>query len=767
MNHNLYLALYFTFLSIGWNQPAVGQPAVGQPTILIRSPETRQVFQRDGFVASEAAKNGPGSSAFGFAKVPLSLRLVDVPANSRIFYRLELVEGAVGRGCDWTALEIDEATSDTGNPPQSSERTIDTYLTIPAGGWYRLNVRAMQGDQVIAERRVDEVGVGELFLVAGQSYATNTNDERLRVTDVLGRVSSMVTPDANQHPFPDTLEIPSPQPPPRENSWRIAHDPQPTPDHSDGGSIWPPIGDALAEKYQVPIGFANVAVGATSSDQWLPGGPLHGRLMRVGASLGRFRAVLWQQGESDVIGQVSTEAYQKNLESIRQSAADAWNFAPSWLLAKSTHHPTVYNDRHGEDRIRFAVDALVKKPGFHLGPDTDALQGENRGDGKSRRHFSGIGQRRAAERWTQVLQAEIELPLHESIMGKLSDWHLLQPAWSSEIVFAESSVLFQKEQGDPPQARLGFEAMEILEIRSAAGTPIDRNQYHLESDRTTLTFINQPPVALIRERDLFLPANSPHSYQHRMGQVDQFLLYRPGRWFHDRNIEITYRREPKIDLPETLRNLAGSLPSTRRLLQEGRPFTIGVSGDSISTGLDASFGTQARPFQPGFAELIAGQIELTWKCDVQLVNRAVSGWSVANGVQDIDQLLSAKPDLVLIAYGMNDVGRRDPEWYGRQTQTMVERIQGTLPDTEVLLISPMLGNREWQHTPRDMFGRYREELRKLTGPGVALADVTAAWELLMRHKHDLDLTGNGLNHPNDYGHRLYAQVILSSLSPTE
>jgi len=23
-----------------------------------------------------------------------------------------------------------------------------------------------------------------------------------------------------------------------------------------------------------------------------------------------------------------------------------------------------------------------------------------------------------------------------------------------------------------------------------------------------------------------------------------------------------------------------------------------------------------------------------------------------------------------------------------------------------------------------------------------------------------DLTGNGINHPNDFGHRLYAQVIL-------
>ena len=36
---------------------------------------------------------------------------------------------------------------------------------------------------------------------------------------------------------------------------------------------------------------------------------------------------------------------------------------------------------------------------------------------------------------------------------------------------------------------------------------------------------------------------------------------------------------------------------------------------------------------------------------------------------------------------------------------------------------------------------------------------------VINNKHDLDLTGNGLNHPNDFGHRLYAQTILALLKP--
>jgi hypothetical protein len=66
-----------------------------------------------------------------------------------------------------------------------------------------------------------------------------------------------------------------------------------------------------------------------------------------------------------------------------------------------------------------------------------------------------------------------------------------------------------------------------------------------------------------------------------------------------------------------------------------------------------------------------------------------------------------------------------------------------------------------------MFPQYRDALAEFVGPGVALADVTQVWDVLLKSKHDLDLTGNGLNHPNDYGHRLYAQTILSLLVPPE
>ncbi len=47
--------------------------------------------------------------------------------------------------------------------------------------------------------------------------------------------------------------------------------------------------------------------------------------------------------------------------------------------------------------------------------------------------------------------------------------------------------------------------------------------------------------------------------------------------------------------------------------------------------------------------------------------------------------------------------------------------------------------------------------------GAVLADVTSLWRDVLTRKGVYALTGNGVNHPNDFGHRLYAQVILSLL----
>ena len=58
---------------------------------------------------------------------------------------------------------------------------------------------------------------------------------------------------------------------------------------------------------------------------------------------------------------------------------------------------------------------------------------------------------------------------------------------------------------------------------------------------------------------------------------------------------------------------------------------------------------------------------------------------------------------------------------------------------------------------------YADALRKLCGPGIALADIQGVQKSLMQRKRYIDLTGNLLNHPNDYLARIQAQVLDSVL----
>jgi lysophospholipase L1-like esterase len=491
---------------------------------------------------------------------------------------------------------------------------------------------------------------------------------------------------------------------------------------------------------------------------------MNDRLLATGKSLGRFRAVLWQQGESDVINHTTTDDYVAAMERIRGAAVRAWGFEAAWLCAKSTHHPTVYDDPEGEGRIRAAVDRLVTMPGFGPGPDTDSLQGDSRGDVNSRRHFSAIGQKRAAALWAGVLFDRLATTPKgvEAASFLLGDLHLLEPAWKADTVWRESSVLSAAGAADPPRARLAFPSEKILAVATADGSrrlDAGLDWQHAPGSREVV-FALPTPVPPILDADRYLPENAEHAYRHRVGNPREWLLYRPGRWFHDRDVEITYRRSRGPADAPAIEVVHGSLPRTTARLKAGQPLAIGISGDSISTGLDASGTTATPPFQPGWAELVVAQLRVSTPASVTHVNRAVAGWSVANGVADLDALLESRPDLVIVAYGMNDVGRRDPAWFREQTAAILARIKQTRPEAETILVATMLGNDEWIHTPREMFNRYRDELKSLVAPGVALVDMTAVWEEQVRSKEMFDLTGNGLNHPNDFGHRLYAQGVL-------
>ena len=175
-----------------------------------------------------------------------------------------------------------------------------------------------------------------------------------------------------------------------------------------GASIWPWLAQDL--KAQVPHGapvvLAPIAVGGTRIDHWTSPGPMNALLLsslaQVAASGLPVRAIVWQQGEADMLAGTSAEEYQAGLGMLGRTIAARGIDAPLYI-ARST-----YCRQSGTGAIRRGVDRyLDAHAGLRVraGPDTDLLLGENRYDGC---HFSAIGLKRAAALWAEYLAGAVQ-----------------------------------------------------------------------------------------------------------------------------------------------------------------------------------------------------------------------------------------------------------------------------------------------------------------------------------------------------------------------
>lgn len=257
------------------------------------------------------------------------------------------------------------------------------------------------------------------------------------------------------------------------------------------------------------------------------------------------------------------------------------------------------------------------------------------------------------------------------------------------------------------------------------------------------------------------PPGAPHSID---GSTDgtSHVLYAEGHFFHDQQVNASYEAAEAWSGPVPAADPTG-LARTLARLRARQPLKIVLLGDSISTGANASGPMDAPPHQPAYQDLVVAALRARFGSDVSLVNLAVGGMSAPWGVEQMPAAISNQPELFIIAFGMNDAsGRRAPAAYRELTRQMAAAMQAAHPACDVIAVATMTGNSAWKYAAPDLYPLYRDELLVLR-PGLTVADVTSVWSWVVARKKFLDLAGNGVNHPNDLGHRLYADVIMALL----
>ena len=317
--------------------------------VQLSSPTARVIYQRNKFNAAEIPIAGTCNQKF-----------------TSIEARAIVLAGGNGTAANWQTIDA-----------APSGDSFSGTLTLDAGGWYQVEVRAMNDDVEVGRFCVSRVGVGEVFVIAGQSNAANSGRPRLVPTD--DRISS--------------LDF--------TNGWRWAYDPQPI--ASDiGGSPWPAFGDFMVQRYNVPIGLICVAVGGTRIDEWQPGGTNYLRIVNAVSYLGPhgFRALLWHQGERDSFFSTTTANYFQRLTNLIVNArlGAGWNFP--WGIALDSYNP---NTTAAQEAPIIAGQrlAIASNPLNFKGAETDNLKGPGwRWDGV---HFTAAGLHQHAWRWANAI----------------------------------------------------------------------------------------------------------------------------------------------------------------------------------------------------------------------------------------------------------------------------------------------------------------------------------------------------------------------------
>ena len=257
-------------------------------------------------------------------------------------------------------------------------------IEVPTG-WHRLELRFMQNNNPLAIKTIDPIGVGEVFIVAGQSNSANSGDAPHTPTD--SRVSTW-----------------------GPSGWRFGYDPQPAATGA-GGSPWPVAGDLLASRYDVPIGFLSVGYGGTPVDRWVPS--QNDLFPRITDALDAVepsgaRAILWHQGESNA-GGTAAEDYARMLGEVVLGSREHAGYEIPWIVARVSFVPNGDPVKMGwiiEGQNAVIADDPLTFPG----PHTDDLNGTQwRYDTI---HFNEAGLREHGSRWDVRISSAMDDLFH-------------------------------------------------------------------------------------------------------------------------------------------------------------------------------------------------------------------------------------------------------------------------------------------------------------------------------------------------------------------
>lgn len=205
---------------------------------------------------------------------------------------------------------------------------------------------------------------------------------------------------------------------------------------------------------------------------------------------------------------------------------------------------------------------------------------------------------------------------------------------------------------------------------------------------------------------------------------------------------------------------ASSLVDIRDALNSGkRPVKIVCFGDSVTGVYYHTGGKRA------YTDMLGIALQQIYPdAGVEMVNAGLSGHTTANALARITRdVVSKKPDLVTVMFGLNDVAKLPINAYRKNLLAIVDQCHSA--GSAVILCTPNAVITT-ENRPVETLGKYCNVVREVAAEkGVPLCDIYA--HLLSLRDADYKAWKATLSdeiHPNMAGHKIIAEQIAKTIS---
>ena len=367
---------------------------------------------------------------------------------------------------------------------------------------------------------------------------------------------------------------------------------------------------------------------------------------------------------------------------------------------------------------------------------------------------------------------------------------MTQPYWLGNVMYNEIALPISYENGDA-YANLLYTPLKVVSVmdQKLSKTYEEGTDYVVDAENKRLVIPEGSSIELLSENAEH-GVDIPEGYEYSTAPdaVSKYTVWggQPGdasayvytesSLFYGRYLSVTYAYDVS-ELPEGLFNTYDGtmLMNFRSKLQAGQDVSVAFIGDSITDGSSSTGDNlHVEPNTPCYAKQVCAEIERIYGVNVTYTSGAkggtVSEWPLTGeGTLSFNRVLDAKPDLCVIAYGMNDATAATPVSamkYQMNIEEILLKVRAASPTCDIILVNSFPCNPlyEKQAGLFDSYGAKLAELsQKYDDGSVKYINMQTVGKNFLEIKRYCEISSSNVNHPNDFMHRVYAMNIMTAI----